>query len=172
MNLYGIQHVVLAFSSAPHAVMLDLVARCETLGIRVSIVPRLFERMPSRVDVTHVGGLPLLHLRPANPHSTQYAIKYVLDRVFAIAALVILSPLLLAIALAVLVSLGRPIFYRQQRVGRDNSPFEMLKFRTMRPARPVGRYVGRPAAGHGARWSRGDGQALVGRFRAAPQFAR
>ncbi len=136
VNLYGIQHVVLAFSSAPHAVMLDLVARCETLGIRVSIVPRLFERMPSRVDVTHVGGLPLLHLRPANPHSTQYAIKYVLDRVIAIAALVILSPFLLAIALAVLVSLGRPIFYRQQRVGRDNSPFEMLKFRTMRPASP------------------------------------
>jgi exopolysaccharide biosynthesis polyprenyl glycosylphosphotransferase len=137
VRLHGIEHIVLAFSSAPHAVMLDLVARCETLGLRVSVVPRLFERMPSRVDVTHVGGLPLLHLRPANPRGTQYAVKYALDRVFAVVAIVLLSPLLAAITIAVLISLGRPILYRQRRVGRDERPFEMLKFRTMRPALPT-----------------------------------
>ncbi len=130
---YSVEHVVLAFSNAPHAVMLDLVARCETLGLRVSVVPRLFERMPSRVDVTHVGGLPLLHLRPSNPHGSQYAVKYALDRVLAFLAIVVLAPVLAVITLAVLVSLGRPILYRQRRVGRDGRPFEMLKFRTMRP---------------------------------------
>jgi exopolysaccharide biosynthesis polyprenyl glycosylphosphotransferase len=131
---HGIEHIVLAFSSAPHEVMLDLVARCETMGLRVSVVPRLFERMPSRVDVTHVGGLPLLHLRPSNPHGTQYAVKYALDRAFAVLAIVLLSPLLGAVALAAVISLGRPVLYRQRRVGRDERPFEMLKFRTMRPA--------------------------------------
>ncbi len=136
VHLHGIEHIVLAFSSAPHEVMLDLVARCETLGLRVSIVPRLFERMPSRVDVTHVGGLPLLHLRPANPRGSQYAVKYALDRALAVVAIVLLSPLLLAITIAVLVSLGRPVLYRQRRVGRDERPFEMLKFRTMRAALP------------------------------------
>jgi exopolysaccharide biosynthesis polyprenyl glycosylphosphotransferase len=131
---HGVKHVVLAFSSAPHSVLLDLVARCEAANLRVSVVPRLFERMPSRVDVTHVGGLPLLHLRPSNPRGTQYAVKYALDRVLAVVAIVLLSPLLAAITLAVLVSLGRPVLYRQRRVGRDERPFEMLKFRTMRPA--------------------------------------
>ena len=133
---HGVKHVVLAFSNAPHSVLLDLVARCEALNLRVSVVPRLFERVPSRVDVTHVGGLPLLQLRPSNPRGTQYAIKYGLDRVVAVSAIVVLAPLLALIALAVLVSLGRPILYRQRRVGRDGHPFEMLKFRTMRPALP------------------------------------
>ena len=133
---HDIEHIVLAFSSAPHAVMLDLVARCENMGLRVSVVPRLFERMPSRVDVTHVGGLPLLHLRASSPHDGQYAVKYALDRVLAILAIVLLLPVFALITAAVLISLGRPVLYRQRRVGRADHPFEMLKFRTMRPARP------------------------------------
>jgi len=136
VRLHGIEHVVLAFSSAPHGVMLDLVARCETMGLRVSVVPRLFERMPSRVDVTHVGGLPLMHLRPSNPRGTQYAVKYALDRVLAVLAMVLLAPVFAMVVLAVLLSLGRPVLYRQRRVGRDERPFEMLKFRTMRPICP------------------------------------
>ena len=47
--------------------------------------------------------------------------------------LVVLAPLLLVIASAVRVSLGAPVLYRQNRVGLDGRPFEMLKFRTMRP---------------------------------------
>ena len=132
---HDVEHVVLAFSNAPHRIMLDLVARCETLGLRVSVVPRLFERMPSRVDVLHVGGLPLLSLRPANPNGVQYAIKYALDPLFAAVAILLLSPILIAIAIMVRVKLGRPILYRQLRVGRDGQSFEILKFRTMRAPR-------------------------------------
>ncbi len=131
VEMHGIQQVVLAFSSAPHEVLLDLVARCERLGLDVSIVPRLFERMPSRVDVTHVGGLPLLHLRPANPRGLQYGIKYALDRVIAVTAIVLLLPVLAVISIAVLISLGRPILYKQRRVGLDGKPFMMIKFRSM-----------------------------------------
>jgi exopolysaccharide biosynthesis polyprenyl glycosylphosphotransferase len=128
-----VEHVVLAFSSAPHSVLLDLVRRCEDLGLRVSVVPRLFERMSASVTVTHVGGLPLLELRPADPHGVQYAVKYAIDRVVAAVVILLLAPILLALALSVLLSLGRPIFFRQRRVGLDGRPFEMLKFRTMRP---------------------------------------
>jgi lipopolysaccharide/colanic/teichoic acid biosynthesis glycosyltransferase len=53
------------------------------------------------------------------------------DLVFAVVAVVLLSPLLLAIAVAILVSEGRPVLYRQQRVGRYGAPFTMLKFRSM-----------------------------------------
>ena len=57
--------------------------------------------------------------------------KYVLDRLSSAVALVFLSPLLIAAAVAVLLSMGRPIFFRQQRIGRDGRPFGMLKFRSM-----------------------------------------
>ena len=57
--------------------------------------------------------------------------KYVLDRLLSAIALIFLSPLLIAAAFAVLMSMGRPIFFRQLRIGRDGRPFEMLKFRSM-----------------------------------------
>jgi exopolysaccharide biosynthesis polyprenyl glycosylphosphotransferase len=133
---HDVGHVVITFSSAPHHVLLGLLSRCEQLGVRVSAVPRLFERLPTRLSVTHVGGLPLLELRPSNPRGIQYSVKYAVDRVVAAIAIVVLSPVLVAITIAVLVSLGRPVLYRQRRVGRDGRPFDMLKFRSMRPSGP------------------------------------
>ena len=57
--------------------------------------------------------------------------KNLLDRIGALGALVLLSPLLVVIGLVIRVSLGRPILFRQQRPGLDGEPFNLLKFRTM-----------------------------------------
>jgi sugar transferase EpsL len=59
--------------------------------------------------------------------------KAVLDRVGALTGLVVLSPVLVLVALAVRISLGSPVIFRQIRPGRGGRPFELLKFRTMRP---------------------------------------
>ncbi len=130
----GVECAVVAFSTDSHDEQLDLLDECERLGIRALIVPRLFERVPSRLQVTHVGGLPLLELLPTSPHSIQFAVKYAIDRLAALALLVVLSPLLFAISVAVAASLGRPILYRQDRVSLDGRRFNMLKFRTMKQA--------------------------------------
>ena len=130
----GVECAVVAFSTDWHDEQLDLLDECERLGIRALIVPRLFERVPSRLQVTHVGGLPLLELLPTSPHSIQFAVKYAIDRLAALALLVVLSPLLVALSVAVAVSLGRPLLYRQDRVSLDGQRFNMLKFRTMEHA--------------------------------------
>jgi lipopolysaccharide/colanic/teichoic acid biosynthesis glycosyltransferase len=62
--------------------------------------------------------------------------KRALDVVGAASALVLLSPALLGIAIAVLVTDGRPILFRHVRPGRRGAPFVLLKFRTMRALRP------------------------------------
>ena len=130
----GVECAVVAFSTDSHDDLLELLDECERLGIRPLVVPRLFERVPSRLQVTHVGGLPLLELLATSPHSIQFAVKYTIDRLAALALLAVLSPLLLAISVAVAVSLGRPILYRQDRVSLDGRRFDMLKFRTMKHA--------------------------------------
>ena len=77
------------------------------------------------------------HLTLTGPPSTFYARvgKPVLDRTVAALLLVLLLPVLLVVAASVLVSIGRPVLFRQRRVGRDGRVFSVLKFRTMRPDR-------------------------------------
>jgi exopolysaccharide biosynthesis polyprenyl glycosylphosphotransferase len=129
---HDVEQVIVTFSTAPNEVLLRLVRRCEELGISVSFVPRLFEKVNGRVTVEHIGGLPIVSAHPANPRGWQFAVKYAVDRVAAALALVLVLPILAGAALATWLSLGRPLFFRQVRVGRDGRPFEMLKFRSMR----------------------------------------
>lgn len=58
-------------------------------------------------------------------------IKRILDIVFSLLAIIVLSPLLLIIGLLVLISGGRPIIYKQIRIGKNGKPFTLYKFRTM-----------------------------------------
>ena len=62
-------------------------------------------------------------------------VKRILDLLIVVAVLVLLSPLLLLLAFLVKIRLGSPVLFRQQRVGYQGRPFEMLKFRTMTDAR-------------------------------------
>jgi exopolysaccharide biosynthesis polyprenyl glycosylphosphotransferase len=129
---HDVEQVIITFSRAPHEVLLRLVRRCEELDLRVAFVPRLYEKVTSRLTVEHLGGIPFISARPANPKGIQFAIKYAADRVVAALFLLLTLPLILPAAAAILLTLGRPVFFRQVRVGRDGRTFEMLKFRTMR----------------------------------------
>jgi exopolysaccharide biosynthesis polyprenyl glycosylphosphotransferase len=129
----GAEHVILSFSSAPDHGLVPLVGECEANGIEVSLVPRMFESLTKRLQIESIGTLPLVGLRSVGPKSWQFAVKHVLDRVFAALALLILAPLLLAAAVAIKVESPGPILFRQRRIGRDGRAFDMFKFRSMAP---------------------------------------
>jgi exopolysaccharide biosynthesis polyprenyl glycosylphosphotransferase len=133
----GARRVILAFSAEPDHVLVDKVRECEELGVELSLVPRMFEAINDRAILDHVGGLPLISLRPTNPRGWQFAIKHTLDRAFALVALGLLAPVMGLIALAVRLQSPGPVLFRQRRVGRDGRVFDVLKFRTMREADPM-----------------------------------
>ncbi|HEY8465550.1 MAG TPA: sugar transferase [Solirubrobacterales bacterium] len=128
----GARHVVIAFSLGPHEEKLDLIRRCRELGASVSLVPRMFEAVPDETTLERLGGVPLVTVHPRDPRGWQFALKYAFDRVVAAIAIVLVSPVLIFAALGVLLTMGRPILFRQERVGLDGKSFDMLKFRTMR----------------------------------------
>ena len=128
----GARHVVLGFTSSPDSMLMPLVRECEARRLEVSLVPRLFESVNVRVNLEHIGGLPLFALRAVDPKGWQFAIKHGLDRIAAGGALLLLSPLLLAVAATVRATSPGPAFFRQRRIGRDGRDFSMLKFRSMR----------------------------------------
>jgi exopolysaccharide biosynthesis polyprenyl glycosylphosphotransferase len=114
-------------------VLLRVLRRCQELGVEVSMVPRFYEKVAGHIGIEYLGGVPLLTAQPTNPRSWQFAVKYAADRLVAAFLLVLVSPVMLLAGLAVLLTTGRPIFFRQARAGRDGRVFEILKFRSMRP---------------------------------------
>jgi exopolysaccharide biosynthesis polyprenyl glycosylphosphotransferase len=126
------RNLIVAFSSVADAHVSRLVQRCQELGVEVSVVPRMFDTINNRVGYDTVGGLPLLSFTTVNPRGVQFALKHAFDWVFAVALLIVLSPVLALTALAVRLTSPGPILFRQRRVGRDGTLFDLYKFRSMR----------------------------------------
>ncbi len=128
---------VIVAPSAMDDEQLALVAhRAQQLGLRVRVVPRLIDAMGGGARVEHLGGMPLVVLDHVDPRSWQFAAKHMSDRIAAAIGLLLISPLFLTLALLVKLSSPGPVFFAQERVGRDGKPFGCLKFRSMRPVDP------------------------------------
>jgi exopolysaccharide biosynthesis polyprenyl glycosylphosphotransferase len=128
----GVKNLIVAFSSVTDARVSRLIQHCQELGIDVSVVPRMFDTINNRVGYDTVGGLPLMSFSVVDPKGLQFAFKHALDRVFAFILLVLLSPLIACLALAVRLSSPGPALFSQRRVGRDGKVFDFYKFRSMR----------------------------------------
>ncbi len=135
----GVGHLIVAFSSVADARVSRLIQRCQELGIEVSVVPRMFDTINNRVGYDTVGGLPLMSFSSVNPRGIQFATKHAFDRIFAVLLLLVLSPIIALTALTVRLTSPGPVFFRQRRVGRDGTVFDLYKFRSMRmePVRAV-----------------------------------
>jgi exopolysaccharide biosynthesis polyprenyl glycosylphosphotransferase len=129
----GATELVIAFSPVPDAELVSVVRVAHQLGMRVWVVPRLFDAVGTRSYIDHVGGLPLLVLPDVNPRGWQFAMKSGIDRTCSALGLLLISPVFLLLMLLVRLSSPGPIFFAQQRIGRDGKPFDCLKFRSMRP---------------------------------------
>ena len=115
---------------------LDRVAAvAETLGphhVDVFLVPDMYRIHVSRMRLKEIAGLPFISVRDVGLSGMDRIVKRSFDILFSFSALLLLSPLLLILALIVKLGSRGPVLYRQERLGRDNRPFYMLKFRTMK----------------------------------------
>jgi exopolysaccharide biosynthesis polyprenyl glycosylphosphotransferase len=130
IRLFDVERVIVAFWNEPAEPTVELVRRLQTLGIQIDVVPRLYEVVGPGVSVHTVEGLSLLGLPPVTLSRSSALLKRSLDLLLAIPGLVLLSPLLAAIALAIKLDSRGPVFFRQSRVGADGA-FRIWKFRTM-----------------------------------------
>lgn len=129
----GASVVVVAFASLPDDVLVEYLQYYQREEAEFFFVPRLFELDSAGRHVDYVRSIPLLRLRRSVHRSVQWKIKGLLDRLLSAVLLILISPLFLAIALAVLVTSGRPVIFRQERVGLDGRCFSILKFRSLPP---------------------------------------
>jgi exopolysaccharide biosynthesis polyprenyl glycosylphosphotransferase len=111
--------------------LLDKIRLIKSVGVKVSLLPRLLEVVGWSVALDEVEGLPLLGVRGYGLTDSSRFLKRALDVVGSLAALFLLAPLLGLIALAVKISSRGPVLFRQPRVGKGGRTFNLLKFRTM-----------------------------------------
>jgi exopolysaccharide biosynthesis polyprenyl glycosylphosphotransferase len=128
---HDVDRVIIApgHSDADH--ILDAIRLVKALGVKVSVLPRLFEVVGSSVEFDQIDGVTLLGVRRYGLSRSSALMKRGLDLTGALALLFLIAPLMLMIGLAIKIDSRGPVRFRQRRMGRHNVEFEMLKFRTM-----------------------------------------
>ncbi|WP_091091090.1 sugar transferase [Micromonospora nigra] len=103
----------------------------EGTGLDLVVVPQVTDVTGPRIHVRPIEGLPLLNVEEPTISGLSLLAKSLLDRVTALVGLVLLSPVLLGIALAIKVTDPGPVLFRQSRIGHQGRAFKVWKFRTM-----------------------------------------
>jgi exopolysaccharide biosynthesis polyprenyl glycosylphosphotransferase len=126
--------VILADVDCPESKLLQAVRAPGLAKCDMWMVPRLREFHASIGSPDHIGAIPVVPLHRSVLAGPKWALKRTSDVIFASVALLLLSPVLLLCAIAVFLEGGRGIIFQQQRIGRFGKPFNLMKFRSMRPA--------------------------------------
>ncbi len=135
---HTIDRVVLTLRFDQLPLISETAAALANLNTEVQWVPDLFALHTSKMRLRETAGIPFISVREVALRGADRIVKRTFDLVLSALALLVLSPVLLALAVAVKVTSRGPVMYRQARVGRDGREFNMFKFRTMRTGAEVG----------------------------------
>jgi exopolysaccharide biosynthesis polyprenyl glycosylphosphotransferase len=128
---HAIERVVVSEGEMSEPATERLIEDCKAAGLALTFLPQHYGLLGPGVELNRLAELPVLDFRFSDPPRSTMAMKRVMDVVISAAVLLLLSPLLTLIALAILLDTGKPVLFRQRRAGEDGKPFTMLKFRTM-----------------------------------------
>ena len=110
----------------------EIVNLCEKSGVHTKFIPDYNSLIPGKPYTEDLGGLPVINIRYVPLSNTVNAVmKRTVDIVGAYVGLVVTSPLLLVVAIAIRATSKGPVIFSQERIGQHNRPFKMYKFRTM-----------------------------------------
>ncbi len=123
--------VLVSRSDLSEAELLGLLHTCRTFSTKISVLPGAIEALGPAVELDEVNGVALLGLTPPVLGRTSRWLKRSLDVSISALLLLIASPLMLVIAVAILLDSGSPVFFKQRRVGKGGRSFDFIKFRTM-----------------------------------------
>jgi len=126
---HRVDEIYITFPSERERV-LNIISQCDQENIRVKIIPDMFDFMRSRIRLDDRGPLPVVELVDFSREGS-FLLKRAFDLTLSSLALVISSPLLLFIILAIKVNSQGPIFYTHTRIGKEGKPFKFYKFRSM-----------------------------------------
>lgn len=127
------EYVLIAYTHQPGSDLVGIIRECDRLPTHIAVVPRLFELTPVKGNTDAISDIPLVVLRRPAFRSPLWPLKRATDILISGFALIVLSPVLLALAIMDRIVDGPHVIFRQQRIGIDGRTFELYKFRSLRP---------------------------------------
>lgn len=130
-----IDEVIIALPLEAYSKYGDIISTCEKAGVKTLIIPDYFDLLPAKPYFDNFAGIPLINIRdvPLDELSNRLA-KRAFDIVFSATAIILLSPIMLAVAIGIKLTSPGPVLFKQERVGLGRKSFQMYKFRSMRVA--------------------------------------
>lgn len=128
-----IDEVVVALEAAEYTLLEQILQAAGHEGVRLTLIPIFNDYIPANPTVHTLGSTTLINLRSTRlDHPGWAMVKRGMDIAGSLVLLLLFSPVMLFTAMGVQLSSPGPVIFRQQRIGRDKRPFDMLKFRSMR----------------------------------------
>jgi len=127
-----IDEVIITLPWMYHRKILGIMRQCEREQVRARIVPDLFQLALSQVDIEDLGGIPIIGVKEVSITGWNLAFKRACDLAVSLVGLILLSPLMLLISVAIRLESPGPVLFKQVRVGKGGRRFVCYKFRSMR----------------------------------------
>jgi len=128
---HKVSEVFIALPGSREERVMEIIHRLDELGVSFRVVPRFYHLLAQQVRIEHLDSIPLISRPERRQRWVSTFAKRALDITLASLALLITAPAYVVAAFLVWREKDGPVYFRQERVGLDGRPFEMLKFRTM-----------------------------------------
>ncbi len=128
---HQIEEIIIAVESSDHDYLEAIINLCEDQNVNIRIIPDMYDIVSGSVQTNSIYGVPFITVNSEIMPAWQFTLKRVIDVGVSLLALIVLSPLFIALAIIIKFSSAGPIIFSQERIGKHGKPFQIYKFRTM-----------------------------------------
>lgn len=130
---HAVEEAIIAVDSGEHEHISRIMNELEGTGVRIKIIPDMYDILSGSVKMTSIFGAPLIEVNPSIMPAWQFSLKRAIDIFASVLALIVLTPVFIVLMIGVKLSSPGPVFFWQERIGKHGRPFRIVKFRSMYP---------------------------------------
>ncbi len=129
---YDAKEVIIALEKEDRDSLIEIIAKCEPMNVGMKIVPDLYEILSGQARTSQLYGIPLIDIMPQLMPEWEKKLKRIFDIVISLLIILLTSPILIAIAIAIKFDSDGEVFFKLERCGINGEPFKIYKFRSMK----------------------------------------
>ena len=131
INKYDAKEIIIALEKDEHDILVEVISETEGRNLNLKIVPDLYEILSGQARTSQIYGMPLIDIMPELMPEWEKKLKRLIDLIISFLILIVSSPIIIIASIAIKLDSKGPVFFKQERLGQNGKPFNVLKFRSM-----------------------------------------